>query len=406
MKHFGILRAVRLPALVVALSLSVLSGCAGTRPAPSIAKTPAKPRAVLHLETAKMPAPPPPPERWYFEWLSRDGKRALLRRIDARALSAMQSRIIDVDTGAMLEEAPLEELGKLPATTMGSSAAANEIAALDGLLGAPSFGEDLVRGARLAQAFPFGSCARFSAAPNGTAIAFNAGDWIYVADKNGHVKKRVAPEAAYDPRFTPDGKHLLFRRASGKLDGVLAKYELFAVPADLSAQPRPLPGTAGARDRFVIDGDGKTAVAIASHEPQIKTCALSVGLKPPFAVKKLACLDGAEPLVDSILSPKGKYAAMTTQRDRRWHLRVVALATGKVVLDEPAEIGLVIRAISDDGLLVQSGPRGVVVDDVRAKSRHRREMDVDLGHRAFFRSATELVYVRGSSVAVLDVAHD
>ena len=54
---------------------------------------------------------------------------------------------------------------------------------------------------------------------------------------------------------------------------------------------------------------------------------------------------------------------------------------------------------------MQSGPRGVVVDDVRAKSRHRREMDVDLGHRAFFRSATELVYVRGSSVAGLAGAH-
>ncbi len=351
-----------------------------------------------------MPAPPPPPERWYFEWLSRDGKRALLRRIDARALSTMQSRIIDVDTGAMIEEAPLEELGKLPATTLGSSATPSEIEALDGMLGAPGFGEDLVRGARLAQAFPFGSCARFSSAPNGSAIAFNAGDWIYVADKNGRVKRRVAQEAAYDPRFTPDGKHLLFRRASGKLDGVLAKYELFTVPADLTAQPRALPGTAGARDRFVIDADGKSAIAIASHEPQIRTCALSVGLKPPFAVKKVACLDGAEPLVDSILSPKGKFAAMTTQRDRRWHLRVVSLATGKVVLDEPAEIGLVIRAISDDGLLVQSGPRGVVVDDVRAKSRERREVDVDLGHRAFFRNASELVYVKGASVAVLDLA--
>ena len=61
------------------------------------------------------------------------------------------------------------------------------------------------------------------------------------------MKKRLAPEATYDPRFTPDGKNLLFRRATGKVDGVFAKYELFIVPADLSSPARLLAGTAGAR---------------------------------------------------------------------------------------------------------------------------------------------------------------
>jgi hypothetical protein len=386
-------------ALALALAACARPAAPHAKAASRVANAPSS-----RAEPIRMPAPAPPPERWFFEWLSNDGKRALLRRIDGRALSPMQTRVVDVDTGAMLEDAPLEELGHLPPTTLGSGATTTMLAELDRRLGERELGADLMRGAKITRAFPFGSCGRFSAAPRGDAIAFNAGDWIYVADEAGRVRKRVSQEAAYDPRFTPDGKHLLFRRASGRVDGVFAKYELFVVPSDLSASPRSLRGTAGARDRFVIDAQGKSAVAIASHEPQIKTCALSVALRPPFSVKKLACLDGAEPLVDAVLSPKGRWAAMTTQRDKKWHLRVVSLQTGKVVLDEPAQTGLVIRAISDDGLLVQSGPRGVIVDDVRANSRRRREVDVDLGHRGFFRSASELVFVRGSSVAVVDLA--
>lgn len=322
----------------------------------------------------------------------------------------MQTRVVDVESGAMVEEAPLEELGRLPSQTLGGDAKQTDgiTTELDAFLRTPAFSADLLEAAQLAGTFPFGSCSRFSAAGTTGAIAFNAGDWIYVADKTGKVKKRLASEASYDPRFTPDGKHLFFRRVSGKIDKVLAKYELFVVPSDLSAPPRALPGTAGARDRFVVDADNKNALAIASHEPQLKTCAISVGLRPPFLTKKLACLDGGEPVVDSVLSPHGKWAAITTQRlqDQKWHLRVVTLPAGKVVLDEPAESGFVIRAISDEGVLVQSGPRGMLVDDVQKHTRRRHDVDLDIGHRGFFRSANELVYVKGASVVVLDLTSD
>lgn len=401
---------VRRLALVGALVFSAMTACGGHAPAPakpSVTQTTSSRTVFVRRRTASMQAPSAPPERWFFEWLSRDGKRALLRRIDGRALSPMQTRVVDVDTGAMLEEAPLEELGRLPSQTLGGDAKQTDGVSteLDAFLRTPAFSADLLEAAQLASPFPFGSCSRFSAATSTGAIAFNAGDWIYVADKTGKVKKRLANEASYDPRFTPDGKHLLFRRVSGKLDKVLAKYELFVVPSDLSAPPRALPGTAGTRDRFVVDAENKTAIAIASHEPQLKTCAISFGLKPPFAAKKLTCLDGGEPLVDSVLSPHGKWAAITTQRadDQKWHLRVVSLPSGKVVLDEPAEIGFVIRAISDEGLLVQSGPRGMLIDDVQKKTRRRHDVDIDVGHRGFFRNATELVYVKGASVAVLDL---
>lgn len=396
-------------AFVGALVLSAVTACGGhpaPRTKPSLTETTSLRTVFVRRPTASMPAPAAPPERWYFEWLSRDGKRALLRRIDGRALSPMQTRVVDVDTGAMVEEAPLEELGRLPSQTLGGDAKQTDgiTTELDAFLRTPAFSADLLEAAQLASAFPFGSCSRFSAGATG-AIAFNAGDWIYVADKTGKVKKRLTSEASYDPRFTPDGRHLLFRRVAGKIDRVLARYELFVVPSDLSSPPRAIPGTAGARDRFVVDADNKSAIAIASHEPQLATCAISVGLKPPFATKKLGCLAGGEPVVDSVLSPRGKWAAITTQRphDQKWHLRVLSLPTAKVVLDEPAEVGFVIRAISDEGVLVQSGPRGVLIDDVQKHTRRRHDADIDLGHRGFFRNAHELVYVKGASVAVLDL---
>ena len=151
---------------------------------------------------------------------------------------------------------------------------------------------------------------------------------------------------------------------------------------------------------------------------------------------------GTEQLVDSVVSPKGKYAALSTKKrveiaDARgvapgsrssdwaggrsgatgmtvtgttrleWRLRVVSLASGKVVRDEPDAPGLGIRAISDAGLLVQSGARGIVVTDVPGKKQH--ELDaraIDLGYRGFFRNDKELVYVAGTTVGVLDVTND
>ena len=359
--------------------------------------------------TAAVVAPPPalsgPPEHWYFEWLSHDGQRALLRRLDGPARGVLQTRVVDVDSGATLAEDTFPELGRLPTATIGRRP--NEMAELVGMLAAPSFGDDLVRGARIAGEFPFGSCGRLSASPNGGAIAFNAGDWLYVADKNGHVQKRLTTEAAYDPRFTPDGKHLFFRRATGTIDKVRAKYELFVVPADLSAPPRVLAGTAGARDRFVVDAEGKMAVLVASQEPHIRTCVLSIGMRPPFAVRRSACLDGGEQFVESALSPSGSWAAITTQSTQRgelaWRLRIVSVATSKIVLDEPAAAGMIVRAISDAGLLVQSGARGIVVDDVPRETRRTFGEGVELGHRGFFRGPHELVVVRGAAVQVVDL---
>lgn len=410
----------------VVLAFSALAAVAcGGAPAPVPPRAPAAPvSAPPPTEPAPVAAPEPPAEHWYFEHLAANGRHALLRRLDASARGTLQTRIVDVDTGAVLEEVTMPELGKFPGATIGL--AAPELAKLDAMLASPRFTEDLVRGAHVAKRFPFGSCGRLSGGVGNAGIAFNAGDWLYLADNTGHVKKKLAQEAAYDPRFSPDGKFLFFRRASGTIDRVFAKYELFVMPADLSQPPRPLGGTAGVRERFDVSADGQSALVLASHEPLVKTCVLSVGLKPPFAVKRLGCLDGGERLVEAVVSPKGKWAALTTQvptekappaepgsKAKRapaslaWRVRVLALtpgpSQGQIAYEADAAPGYSLRAISDAGTLVQSGLRGVVVEDVVQKTRREVRMPVDLGQRAFFRSDDELVVLRSASVGIVDV---
>ncbi len=351
-------------------------------------------------------------DHWYFESLSGDGRRALLRQLDPKNRATFHVRVVDVDSGRTLEETALPELAKIPASTIGGKP--TEIAELEWMLASPAFGRDIIKGSHLAGSFPFGACGRLAAASTGSAIAFDAGDWLYVADETGRVRRRLADEAAYDPRFTPDGKYLFFRKTTGTVD-VFARYELFVVPSDLSAPPRALPGTAGMRDRFVAHPDGQTAFAVASQPRGSKgasdTCVVSLSLRPPFAVKKLACLDGNEQLVESVISPKGKWAALSTKKktevagERKvdWRLRVVSTTSGKVVRDEPEPPGLAVRAISDSGLLVQSGSLGIVVTDVPGKKQREIDRPIDLGYRGFFRNDTDLVYVNGKAVSVIDV---
>ncbi len=367
----------------------------------------------------------PPSEHWYLEHVAAHGRHALLRRLDASGRSTLQTRIVDIDTGDILEEVTMPELGKFPGATIGLGP--SDIAKLDAIIASPRFTDDLVRGAHVAKRFPFGSCGRLSAGIGTAGIAFNAGDWLYLADNGGHVKKKLALEAAYDPRFSPDGKYLFFRRATGATDRISARYELVVMPADLSQPPRPLPGTSGVREGFEVTPDGQTALVIASHEPAVRTCVLSVGLRPPFAVKKLGCLDGGERLVESVVSPKGRWAALTTQspveketvrddglKGKRaprplsplaWRLRVLSLGpgSGQLAHDGPAEAGLSLRAINDAGMLVQSGLRGVRIDDVPKNVRRDVRTPPDLGQRVFFRSDEELVFLRGANVATVDV---
>jgi hypothetical protein len=340
---------------------------------------------------------------WYFESLSADGQRALLREIDpSKSHSMFHVRVVEVDSGNVVSEESLPELAKVPAATIGGEP--TELAALEWMLASPAFGRDIVRGSQIANGFPFGACGRLSAGKSG--ISFDAGDWLYVADEAGRVRKRIVDDAAYDPRFTPDGRHLLFRRATGNV-GVFAKYELFVVPADLSQAPRPIFGTVGMHDRLVEHPDGQSAFAVATDRAHGPTCVVSLSMKS-FAAHRLGCIDGSEQLGVSVISPKGKWAALSTKKHASdgkvdWRLRVMSLGSGKVVYDEPEPPGLTVRAISDAGLMVQSGIVGTVVTDVPTKRWRELDPAIELS-RGFFRNDNEFVYANDGTVAVIDVA--
>ena len=288
----------------------------GDEPEPAPAKAAEHPTRVRGPETE---------DHWYFESLSTDGRRALLRQLDPLNRATFHVRIVDVDSGRTLEETALPELAKIPASTIRREAHRARRARVD----ARDAGVRPRHHQGLAPRRAASRSARAADSPrrrNGSAIAFDAGDWLYVADETGRVRRRLVEEAAYDPRFTPDGKYLFFRRITGTVD-VFAKYELFVVPSDLSAPPRAIPGTAGMRDRFVAHPDGQTAFAVASlpragaRGERERTCVVSLGLKPPFATKKLACLDGGEQLVESVISPKGKWAALSTKKQAQGRAR-------------------------------------------------------------------------------------
>jgi hypothetical protein len=125
---------------------------------------------------------------------------------------------------------------------------------------------------------------------------------------------------------------------------------------------------------------------------------------------KLTKLQATKKKVERTDAARG-IAAIGIGETRRleWRLRVVSLTTGKVVKDEPDMPGLAIRAISDSGLLVQSGVLGTDVHDVGAKPPAApRAIDraIDLGYRGIFRNDKELVYVNEGAVAVVAVTKD
>ena len=99
-------------AFAVALSsCAFVSACGGSAPIRAIAVP--RPSAP---EAAELASPPPEParvplERWYLEHLATNGRHALLRRVDASGRSTVQTRIVDLETGSVLEEVNMPELG-------------------------------------------------------------------------------------------------------------------------------------------------------------------------------------------------------------------------------------------------------------------------------------------------------
>jgi hypothetical protein len=376
------------------------------------------------------PAPPPSrsqaaagprvAEFWYWEALTRDGTQALLRQTPQRygpggsRTAPPRLRLVDVDRGTVLEEVALEQLATLPLETI--SDGGRVLHTVDAALRAPALASELATVAKLAERFPLGALDRFAAAPGARRIAFNAGDWIYVSDTTGGAARRVSPRASYSPWFTPDGRRLLFRRIGPTLDGVVSRYDVHVVPADLRAPPRIVAGTGETHEPFVLSADGREAIVLAGNTPKLKLCAIAIPLAPPHAVRRLACLDGDERLVDHHLSPTGCWLDVTTGRETSeddpnnfsigrdgvkrpvkktaYRRRVFRLADAKVVVDEQRPGRSL--AISDEGLALLrllDGNLALVDANGRPERLLPRSQLPDVGFQVRFRGPREVLYV-------------
>ncbi len=422
-------------AAIFALALVACDGATSTTggvpsaapgPGTSIATTsrPA-PQTSTSAGSARVDARAPGDSMFYLESLSNDGERALLVEVGG-APSNVHYRVVEVDSGRLVIDLPLRSVSALPLETIDDGGKVRRT--IDDLLKDKGVAQDLVKAAEVLRDFPLGAGGRVAASTAGI-IAFNAGDWIYAAEADGAPKRRVAEEASYAPWFSPDAKSLLYRRLNGSLDGVEGKYEIFAGPADLTKPARELRDTAAALYGFALSKDGKAVRLVASFEPVVKTCVVRVELESPYETKKEVCLKDGEKLSDGRLSPTGAYAVLFTEKDlaeddasaklvmpdgtrkamkkRARRMRVVDVEEAAVVADVPRPMGTFV-AVSDTGQTVFFSKERLVLRDARAadvKELANDPLDPNVGFivSARFRSPSELVYVKGETVGLLDV---
>jgi hypothetical protein len=358
---------------------------------------------------------------YLLESVTEDGKRALLLEL-ASMPNQLHYRVVDVDTSAVAADLPLTALSTLPLETLAD--AGGTVREIDDLVKSPAVADDLKKAAPWLAAFPLGAGGRVAAHAS-LGIAFNGGDWVYLADPDGHTKLQLSKAASYAPWFSPDGKLVFTRRLHGSLDGVEGRYVLYGASVDGKSPAREIPATAALRDGFALEPDARAVRVVASFEPKVKTCVVRVELTPPFVTKQQACLDDREELVDARLSTHGAWATFLTTKQlaeddpgavmvmpdgsrkpmkkKAFRFRVVDVETGRVAFDGARPTGTLV-AISDAGLAVFSAPDGVTLFDAATKTSKKLANPLDLGLFGRFRNDRELVFVSGDTASVVDLS--
>jgi hypothetical protein len=397
------------------IGVFVASGCPEhdePRPAAGGTRAPttASSTAVATVPTPKPAAAAPSPlpgKLLMLAGLSKDGRRALLFDIRDRP-SYQHYLVVDVDSGTLRETIDLPALSSLPSETIADDESVTRNP--DDALAKPAIAQELARMAALLPSFDIVQPRRMAAAPDGEWIAFNAGDQIFLADGKGRGLRRVDARASYRPFF--HGDRLFFDRINGSLDGVVSRYDMFAiVPAQPASPATKIDGTTAARDIRRLRGS--TLIAFASHPPQVKTCVVAIDLTPPFASKPIFCAEDHEELRDGALSPNGLFALLDTQwhtgeddprvttrgpdgkvrlgKKLAWRTRLVSLAEGKVLFDATELLGSAV-AVSDEGMAVLTSYKKVELIDASGKRRSFAP-DVRVTPSGIFRNASELVYI-------------
>jgi hypothetical protein len=352
---------------------------------------------------------------WFAENMTSDGAHVLLSE-HKELPSQLHFHLVEVATNKVEADLDLTGVSALPLETVDDDGGVHK---LEAALDTAEIRADLQTIGPVLARFPLGATNRIAAAPDGKHVAFNVGDWLYVAD-DGKVVRRLSAESSYHPWFSPDGKSLLYSRLNGTIDGVEGKYELYATSVDGKRPAHELPATAGIRDGFAFSSPTSVRVVV-SAEPKIHTCVIEVSLVAPYKTTKLACLPDGEQVMECVLSPAGTWLACNTTKElaeldpnttttangktthdhkRQYRTRTLEVASGKVVIDKLDTAS--VSAVSDGGLLVLSGrelstmaPNGAV----RVLPTHG-----DVSLFAHFRSPTQLVTESEGTLGVLDVS--
>ena len=365
---------------------------------------------------------------YHFSDLSRDGKRALLYTTDFdpnQPKRAQRFRVVKVDSGEVEADIDVPALSALPLETVADDGGQQR--SVDGQLKDPSLVKELAQMAKLLSGFSLGVSHRMAAAPDGSLIAFNAGDWLYLADHKT-VLRRLDQRVAYRPIFSPDGTRLFYERLNGTLDGVVGRYEVFV--ADPSQPSRPallIAGATAPRDTMVYVAEREAFFLIASHPPEVQTCLLALPVKPPHSVEKLYCAEAKEELSDAAISPKGRYLLLKThwrteEDDPRstiiqpdgskklakklaWRTRIVDVGKKKVLVDETESQGHAL-AVNDAGVAVVERPPVLQAIDATSGKRwtvDERKPPGGVVTGGVFRTPAELVFARDGSARVLRI---
>jgi len=379
--------------------------------------------------TSPRPRQPAEPGRLYhLSDLSRDGKRALLYTSDsdpAQPKRAQRFRIVKVDSAEVEQDIDLPAVSALPLETLADDGGQQRT--VDEQLKDPRLVSELARMAKVLAGFSHGASHRMAAAPDASLIAFNAGDWVYLADDKA-VLRRLEQRATYEPMFSPDGTRLFYQRINGSLDGVVGRYDVFVAEPSQSNRPAVMiAGTTAPREFLGYVAEREAFLLMASHPPEVKTCLLALPVKPPHSVEKLYCAEPKEELSDAAVSPRARYFVLKThwrteeddprstiiqpdgkkRHDKKlaWRMRIVDLAEKKVLVDDSDALGRAV-AVNDAGAAIIERADDLQAIDATSGKRWtvaERKLPSGVITGAVFRSPSELVFASDGTARVLNL---
>jgi hypothetical protein len=164
-------------------------------------------------------------------------------------------------------------------------------------------------------------------APDGSAMALTAGDWVYAADANGRVTRRLFDGAASDPWVSPDGRSVAFKTSQVVMIAPLkAKGPAYAMPA------------ASGVHAIVTWSDDSSRLYVETRDaPGKKVCLVELRVANG-AARPIACEDSFGPRMRVHASPdRATFLVETEGAEKETNLTWVTSAgqvTGRAALRE------------------------------------------------------------------------